>query len=92
MIVRLENAKEASLLTDSLLKGRQVLVVTDPQQGVTDVYGRTLGYVYRAPDGLFVNAEIVRQGYGHAYTKYPFRYMKQFLALEQTAKQGRKGL
>jgi len=28
-----------------------------------DDYGRLLGYVYRADDGVFVNYELVRQGY-----------------------------
>ncbi len=27
----------------------------------TDKYGRTLAFMYRAPDGLFVHAEIIRQ-------------------------------
>ncbi|MDE0681648.1 MAG: hypothetical protein OXI63_01915 [Candidatus Poribacteria bacterium] len=37
-----------------------------------------LAYLYRAPDGLFVNLEIVRQGYGHAYTQFPFKHMELF--------------
>ena len=41
-------------------------------------YGRLLAYVYRAPDGLFVNLEIVRQGYGHAYTKFPSSTWRYF--------------
>jgi hypothetical protein len=32
----------------------------------------TLAYVYLT-DGTFVNAEMVRQGYGHAYTQFPSR-------------------
>ena len=35
-----------------------------------DRYGRTLAYVYRS-DGLFVNAELLRQGFGHALYRYP---------------------
>lgn len=30
-------------------------------------YGRRLAYVYRDPDGLFVNEEIIWQGYGRVY-------------------------
>jgi hypothetical protein len=26
----------------------------------------------------FLNAEIVKQGYGHAYVKYRFKYLDQF--------------
>jgi len=31
-----------------------------------DRYGRTLAYVY-LEDGTFLNAEIIKQGYGFAY-------------------------
>jgi len=84
--------KEASLFTNNLLKGEQVYVVTDPQQGLIDRYGRTLAYIYRAPDGFFVNAEIIRQGYGHAYTANPFKYMDEFRQLENFARVASKGL
>lgn len=87
-----EYGKEASLFTKNLLKGEKVYLVVDLQQGKTDKYDRTLGYVYRFPDGLFVNAEIIRQGYGHAYTKYPFKYMEQFRQLERFAREAEKGL
>jgi len=83
---------EASQFTANLLLGERVYVITDSQQGETDKYGRTLAFVFRYPDGLFVNAEIIRQGYGHVYTIYPFRYMEQFRALEKQARKAGKGL
>ena len=36
-----------------------------------DDYGRLLAYVYRANDGIFVNYEIVRQGYAQPLTIPP---------------------
>ena len=36
-----------------------------------DDYGRLLAYVYRAEDGIFVNYEIVRQGYAQPLTIPP---------------------
>ena len=57
-----------------------------------DKYGRLLAYLYRAPDGLFVNLEIVRQGYGQAYTRYPFKHMELFRHYEHRAQEARKGL
>jgi micrococcal nuclease len=36
-----------------------------------DDYGRLLAYVYRASDGIFVNYEIVRQGYAQPLTIPP---------------------
>ena len=64
----------------------------ETEAATTDKYGRTLAYLYRAPDGLFVNAEIVRQGYGHAYTRFPFKYMEQFREYERIAREAGKGL
>ena len=57
-----------------------------------DKYGRLLAYLYRVPGGLFVNLEIVRQGYGHAYTEYPFEYMETFRDYERRAREAGKGL
>jgi micrococcal nuclease len=84
--------KEASRFTSNLLKGEKVYLVSDPQGDKADRYGRTLAHVYRAPDGLFVNAEIIRQGYGHAYTRFPFMYMEEFKQLERFAREAEKGL
>lgn len=84
--------KEASLFTKNLLRGEKVYLVSGSEQNKTDRYGRTLAYIYRFPDGLFVNAEIVRQGYGFVYTQFPFRYMEEFKQLEQFAKNAEKGL
>ena len=56
-----------------------------------DRYGRTLAYVYLT-DGTFVNAEIVRQGYGHAYTQFPFKYLEEFRQFEREAREEKRGL
>jgi micrococcal nuclease len=56
-----------------------------------DRYGRTLAYLY-LPDGRFVNREIIRNGYGHAYVKYPFKFMADFQAAGQQAKKAGVGL
>lgn len=84
--------KEASLFTTNLLKGEKVYLISSSQQKKTDRYGRILVYVYRAPDGLFVNAEIIRQGYGQAYTRFPFKYIEEFKQLERFARKAEKGL
>ncbi len=84
--------KEATRFATNLLKGEKVYLVFDKQTERLDVYGRTLAYVYRAPDGLFVNAEIVRQGYGRAYTRHPFKHLKAFRQLERFARHAEKGL
>lgn len=86
-----EYGKEASRFAANLLKGEQVYLLYEGEKSTFDKYERTLAYVYRAPDGLFVNAEIIRQGYGHAYTVYPFKYLEEFRQLEQFARQAGKG-
>jgi micrococcal nuclease len=82
--------KEASAFTRNLLRGESVYLKYGFER--TDRYGRLLAYLYRAPDGLFVNAEIVRQGYGHAYVQFPFEHMDEFVALQARAREAGKGL
>lgn len=83
--------KEASSFLRNLLNGESVYL----RFGVNakrDKYGRLLAYLYRSPDGLFVNLEIVRQGYGRAYTKFPFKYLELFRHYERRAREGIKGI
>ena len=84
--------QEASTFLKNLLRGESVSLEYETEAATTDKYGRTLAYLYRAPDGLFVNAEIVRQGYGHAYTRFSFKYMEQFREYERIAREAGKGL
>ncbi len=81
--------KEASEFLRQLLEGGQVWLDYDWQQ--KDKYGRTLAYVY-LPDSTFVNAAIIKFGYGHAYTNYPFKYLEEFRALEREAREAGRGL
>jgi micrococcal nuclease len=61
---------EATSFTESLLDpGTPVRLERDVVG--RDDYGRLLAYVYRASDGLFVNYEIVRQGYAQPLTIPP---------------------
>lgn len=86
--------KEATGFTRSLVEGQRVFIETDPANshlGHKDKYGRTLAYIWNQ-QGKFVNAEIVEQGYGHAMTQYPFKYLNEFRGLEQHARQQRAGL
>lgn len=82
--------KEASAFLNNLLLGESVYLRFDSDK--TDKYGRMLAYLYRAPDGLFVNLEIVRQGYGHAYTQFPFKHSEMFLHYASKAKAAGRGL
>lgn len=81
--------REASAFTRGVAAGKVVRLEFDVDR--RDRYGRTLAYVY-LPDGMFLNAEIVRQGYGHAYTQFPFKFLEQFRTYEREARQVGRGL
>lgn len=81
--------KEASAFTRRLLLRQPVRVEFDHQR--TDKYRRTLAYLYLL-NGTLANLEIVRQGYGHAYLDFPFRYMDAFRAAEREAREAGRGL
>jgi len=81
--------KEASAFTRRAVEGKPVRLKYD--EDTRDKYGRTLAYVYLS-DGTLLNAEIIRQGYGFAYTRFPFRYQAQFVRLEREAREGGRGL
>lgn len=83
--------KEASEFTKKLVEGKQVVLRDELGGQDRDKYGRLLRYVYLA-DGTFVNAEIIRQGYGHAYVVYPFSHMEEFRAYERQARERGIGL
>ena len=82
--------KEATAFTSNLLLGESVYLRFDGNR--TDTYGRLLAYLYRAPDGLFVNLEVVRQGYGKVYTVFPFKHKTLFQHYSGQAQQSRRGL
>ncbi len=66
---------EAASFTANEASGKTVRLEFDRR--LRGRYGRLLAYVY-LPDGVMLNTEIIRQGYGCLYTKYPFRYVEQF--------------
>lgn len=86
-----EFGKEAALFLESLLKGEEVWLEYDPANK-TDRYGRLLAYLYRVPDGLNVNLEIIRQGYGHALLTYPHPYLDEYREMGRRARMLNKGL
>jgi micrococcal nuclease len=81
--------REAYLFTKEMVDGKEARFEFDRQK--RDRYGRLLAYVYLL-DGTFLNAEIIKQGYGFAYTRFPFKYMEEFRRYEREARENRKGL
>jgi micrococcal nuclease len=84
-------AEAASAFNRRLVAGRQVTLVSDVEP--RDRYGRLLAYVYRRPDGLFVNEELVRRGYARPLTIPPdVRHAARFRQLADEARRAARGL
>lgn len=80
--------KEAKQFTRDAVEGKIVrLVLDDRNQHAQhrDKYRRTLAYAY-LEDGTMLNRELIRRGYAHAYTRFPFRYLGEFRELERQAR------
>ena len=72
------------------VEGQTVRLVLDAQD--RDRYGRILAYVY-APDGSFVNAKLVAEGYARVLTVPPnVRFASVFRTLETEARDEERNL
>jgi len=76
----------------NLLKGEFVSLEYDSALAQEDEAGQAVAYLYRAPDGMFLNLEIVRQGYGLAEDDYSFQHDKLFRFYQQKAQADGKGV
>ena len=86
--------KEATAFTKKMVQGKRVRLEFDQANahiGHRDKYRRTLAYVF-LEDGTFLNAEIIKQGYGFAYTRFPFKYMDEFRRYQREAREQNRGL
>lgn len=81
--------KEAARFARERLLGRRVRLAFESR--LRDHYGRLLAYVF-LPDGGCFNLQIVAEGFGFAYTKYPFMFMADFREAERSARTARRGL
>jgi micrococcal nuclease len=83
--------KKASAENRRLVAGRDVRLVADAE--ARDRYGRMLAYVYRASDGMFINAELVQRGYATPLSIRPnVRFAARFRTLAREARRGGRGL
>lgn len=83
--------KAASEFTKQLIGDKPVRLVADPESSNRDRYQRLLRYVY-LPDNTLVQAEIIKQGYGFAYTSFPFDKSEEFRAYQAEARENNRGL
>lgn len=82
--------REASDYVKSVLAGNKVKLKFDVTR--VDRYGRTLAYVY-LKDGTFLNADLIKKGYGQAMTVPPnVKYSDRFVEFERKAREEKVGL
>ncbi len=75
-----------------LLTGESVYIDYEPDWPLRDRHDRYWAYIRRAPDGLFVNLELIRLGYARLSAQAPFEHQPLFRAYEQHARRCQKGL
>jgi micrococcal nuclease len=81
--------KAASEFTKTSLLDKEVRLCFD--WDLRDRYGRLLAYIFTGQGECF-NAQIIREGYAHAYISYTFQFMDEFKALEAESRRAKKGL
>lgn len=81
----------AAAYTKNLIGTKKVRLESDPQSTNRDRYDRLLRYVYTS-DGILVQKEVIANGYGFAYTQFPFTKSAVFIQAQQQAKDANKGL
>jgi micrococcal nuclease len=84
-------AQEATNFTKSLISENRVRLQADPLNTNRDRYNRLLRYIY-LPDGTLLQTRIITDGYGFAYTQFPFVRAIEFEVLENQAEKAKKGL
>lgn len=82
---------DAAAFTKNLIGYNRVRLQADPLDTNRDRYNRLLRYIYLS-DGRLVEEEIIKNGYGFAYTSFPFEKKQHFIELETIARQSRVGL
>jgi micrococcal nuclease len=82
--------KEAGQFLSQMLENRSVYLKYDQLKIGQD--GFTRAYLYRASDGLFINLEILSQGYGQVDAQVPFGHMGLFRERVRAAREGGKGM
>ena len=89
-----ERGKEAEAFVRKLVEGKQVRLEFDPSNSngsQKDSRKRTLAYVFFV-NGVFLNAELVKQGYAFTIPGFRHKYAEEFRRLEREARENKRGL
>ncbi|MBI4033477.1 thermonuclease family protein [Candidatus Saccharibacteria bacterium] len=82
---------QAADFTENFIGKKKVRLQADPLNTNRDRYDRLLRYVY-LPDGTMLEEAIISQGYGFAYTLFPYQKIEEFKGYETVAKAVGRGL
>jgi endonuclease YncB( thermonuclease family) len=88
------HGQQAFAFAEKTLLNQDVRIEFDPAyaaSGNKDDKGQTLAYVY-TEDGLLVNGEMIKRGYGMVLTSEPFRLIDDFRSYERDAMQAMRGV
>jgi endonuclease YncB( thermonuclease family) len=81
---------EAKQRLTELVDGKLVQLKMDKEK--QDIYGRTLAHIYLR-NGIWINAQMVREGLAHVYTFAPnFRRVNELLQAEVEARNSKRGI
>ncbi|MDX9701894.1 MAG: thermonuclease family protein [Candidatus Auribacterota bacterium] len=77
--------------TQKLCEGKYVRLETGSEK--YDQYGRILAFVFLS-DGTMLNEQIIAQGYGLVYLRFPFKqeYRDRFIEAQRQARENSRGL
>ena len=81
---------EAMAFLHNLLRSESVYL--EFEEDAPETAGDLQAYLRRAPDELFVNLEVVRQGYAQVDTQAKFKRLALFIHYEERARTVEKGL
>lgn len=84
-------ATAARTFTSNAITGKTVRLLFEKWKPI-DKYGRLLAYVYREPDGFFLNRELLAAGFAHTEVRWPFAHMDEFRQAEREARENSRGL
>ncbi len=86
------DAEDAQAFSARLLEGESIYLEYELDWPPRDREDRVWAYVYRAPDGLLVNLELVRQGFARVSSVEPFEHQRLLQSYERLAQKNHKGL
>ena len=82
---------EAADYTKKVIGRGSVRLEADPLDTNRDRYDRLLRYVF-LPDGSLLETKLITEGYGFAYTLFPFEKKAEFQTYQDQAQAAHKGL